>query len=132
MKNIAQKPDKTIYNIQCISTMFSRRAVKLQRKALARERRCAHLKPRAWVKFKGIFCCTALQSAKWVKRNFLTFQLNCKNIQQINQQHKQTIKAKVECWKETLAETVEWRRTRPLHECHGGFEIPQTESALDG
>ena len=33
--------------------------------------------------------------------------------------------------KEDLAETVEyWRRTRPLHECHGGFETPQTESAL--
>ena len=33
----------------------------------------------------------ALQSAKWVKRRtFLTFQLNCKNIHQINQQCKQT------------------------------------------
>ena len=32
---------------------------------------------------------------------------------------------------ENLADTVElWRRTRPLHICHGGFEIPQTESAL--
>ena len=29
------------------------------------------------------------------------------------------------------SDTVDkWRRTRPLHDCHGGVEIPQTESAL--
>ena len=91
-----------ICNIHCISTAFSRRPCLREKVWLT------HSKPRAWVKFKGIFCCTALQSAKWVT-DFLTFQLNCKNIQQINQQHKQTnwSQGVVLSRKETLAETVE-------------------------
>ena len=46
---------------------------------------------------------------------------------------KQTNSRQRSSWRQTenLAGTFDlWRRTRPLHSCHGGFEIPQTESAL--
>ena len=56
---------------------------------------------------RGFFCCTLLAchegrgrspsvSGIGEKTDFLTFQLNCKNIQQIKQQCKQTINAEVE------------------------------------
>ena len=85
------------------------------------------------------FCCTLLAchegrgrspsvSEMGEKTDFLTFQLNCKNIQQINKLCKQTNYCQGGVVED--GERGDGRRTRPLHECYGGFEIPQTESAL--